>query len=85
QARYPNIVFYPQGEKAVKLPAGWLIEQAGWKGKRVGNTGSHAQQALVLVNYGEASGAEVYALAQEIIDSVQAQFGVELQPEVNIV
>jgi UDP-N-acetylmuramate dehydrogenase len=69
----------------VKIPAGWLIEQAGWKGKRVGNTGSHAQQALVLVNYGNATGAEVYALALAIIADVQQQFGVSLSPEVNIV
>ncbi|MEY4927365.1 MAG: UDP-N-acetylmuramate dehydrogenase [Bacteroidota bacterium] len=68
----------------VKVPAGWLIEQAGWKGRRVGNTGSHAQQALVLVNYGDATGEEVKNLAFAIIQDVFEKFGVKLIAEVNM-
>lgn len=85
QEQHPKVPHYPAGEGLVKVPAGWLIEQAGWKGKRVGNTGSHVRQSLVLVNYGDATGAEVWALAKEIQQSVKEQFGIELQPEVNII
>ena len=84
QRKFPNLVSYPLPEARYKIPAGWLIEQCGWKGKRVGNTGSHTKQALVLVNYGGAKGAEVWALAQEIIQSVKAKFGIQLSPEVNV-
>ncbi|MBS1619570.1 MAG: UDP-N-acetylenolpyruvoylglucosamine reductase, partial [Bacteroidetes bacterium] len=84
-AQYPLMPNYPQASGDVKLPAGWLIEQCGWKGKRVGNTGSHARQALVLVNYGGATGHEVYQLAMDIRQSVMDIFGVEINPEVNLV
>ncbi len=84
-AQYPLMPNYPQASGDVKLPAGWLIEQCGWKGKRVGNTGSHARQALVLVNYGGATGHEVYQLAMDIRQSVQEKFGVEINPEVNLI
>ena len=84
QKQFPNIVFYPLENGKVKVPAGWLIEQCGWKGKRVGNTGSHAKQALVLVNYGGATGSEVKKLAYKIIDSVDKKFGIKLSAEVNI-
>ena len=82
--KYPGIPGYST-ENGIKIPAGWLIESCGWKGKRVGNTGSHKDQALVLVNYGNASGAEVKALASGIMESVEAKFGISLQTEVNII
>ncbi len=81
---FSNIVSFPAGENRVKLAAGWLIEQCGWKGKVVGQTGTYKNQALVLVNYGSASGAEVFALSSQIIDSVYNKFGVKLQREVNV-
>lgn len=84
QVHYPNVVSYDLPNGKVKIPAGWLIEQCGWKGKRVGNTGAYEKQALVLVNYGGATGAEVKALAYAIIDSVKTKFGVNLEAEVNI-
>ncbi|MEO1516992.1 MAG: UDP-N-acetylmuramate dehydrogenase [Bacteroidota bacterium] len=84
QKKHPNIPHYPLGDDRIKVPAGWLIEQCGWKGKRIGHTGSHARQALVLVNYGEASGSEIWQLAQDIIASVQDTFGIGLQAEVNV-
>lgn len=82
--RFKNIKGYevPNG---VKVPAGWLIENRGWKGKRVGNTGSHAKQALVLVNYGDARGEEVKKLAFEIIADIKNTFDIQLEPEVNII
>lgn len=81
---YPNVVAYPTSNGNMKLAAGWLIEQCGWKGKVVGHTGSHKDQALVLVNYGGATGSEVYQLALDIKRSVFEKFGVEINPEVNI-
>jgi UDP-N-acetylmuramate dehydrogenase len=77
------VVHYPLEHNTFKLAAGWLIEQAGWKGKRLGNCGVHEKQALVLVNYGDATGQEIWELAMAIIQDVRAKFGVELQPEVN--
>ena len=83
-SQYPEIVHYPAGDE-VKLAAGWLIEQCGWKGKVVGHTGTWKNQALVLVNHGGATGEEVYSLSSQIIDSVYAKFGVRLEREVNII
>ncbi len=82
---FPGIIGYPLVDGKVKLAAGWLIEQCGWKGYRKGDAGCHAQQALVLVNYGSASGQEILSLSKEIIDSVSKKFGVALHREVNIV
>jgi UDP-N-acetylmuramate dehydrogenase len=81
---HPEIVGYPTLEGGVKLAAGWLIERSGWKGFRRGDAGCHPKQALVLVNYGEATGQEIWKLSQDILDDVQAKFGVHLEREVNI-
>ena len=72
-------------EQQTKVPAGWLIEQAGFKGKRIGNAGMHAKQALVLVNYGNATGAELWEVAQMVQKEVFAKFGIALEPEVNVI
>ncbi len=83
--QYPLMPHYNQKGGKIKVPAGWLIEQCGWKGKIVGRTGSHKSQALVLVNYGGASGNEIYQLALEIKHSVKERFGIDIEPEVNLV
>lgn len=82
---YGSIPGYTSVNQNVKISAAWLIEQCGWKGKRVGNVGVHAQQALVLVHYGGAGGDEIFALATAIMHSVKEKFGIELSVEVNIV
>ncbi|MBS1529160.1 MAG: UDP-N-acetylmuramate dehydrogenase [Bacteroidetes bacterium] len=84
-SKFPELVNYPAGDGLVKLAAGWLIEQCGWKGKVVGHTGTWKNQALVLVNHGGATGTEVYNLSSQIIDSVYRKFGVLLEREVNII
>lgn len=84
QKEFEHIVGYTNADGSVKLAAGWLIEQCGWKGFRRGDAGCHEHQALVLVNYGNASGSEIYALSEEIYQSVQQKFGVTLEREVNI-
>ncbi len=83
--KYPNAPSYPVNENLVKVPAGWLIEQAGWKGHREGNVGVHARQALVLVNYGGGTGIEIKALAEKIQKSVFEKYGIEINPEVNFI
>ena len=84
RAQYPGVVAYPQADGQVKLAAGWLIEQAGWKGYREGDAGVHRLQSLVLVNYGQASGAQVHALAQRIQADILERFGVALEMEPNL-
>lgn len=84
-AEFPDMPNYPVGSDQKKLAAGWLIEQSGWKGKRIGSCGVHEKQALVLVNYGDATGEEIYSLSQRIMDDVADKFGVYLEREVNII
>ncbi|WP_338746508.1 UDP-N-acetylmuramate dehydrogenase [Pseudomonas putida] len=84
RAQYPAVVAYPQANGQVKLAAGWLIEQAGWKGHRDGDAGVHRLQSLVLVNYGQASGAQMHTLAQQIQADILERFGVELEMEPNL-
>lgn len=85
QQQYPNIPHYPDTEGMVKVPAGWLIEQAGWKGWRDEHVGVYEKQALVLVHYGGGKGQDIVELAQRIQDSVEKKFGIRIGPEVNFV
>lgn len=85
QRSFPSIPGYPAPNNMIKVAAGWLIEQCGWKGKRIGDTGAHADQALVLVNYGNATGNEIFTLAKEIQKSVRDKFDIQIQTEVNII
>ncbi len=82
--KYPNAPAYPINEETVKIPAGWLIENAGWKGKTEGEFGVHKNQALVLVNYGNADGKDILNLSSRIISSIESLFNITLEREVNI-
>lgn len=83
--KFENIQGYPNGDM-VKVPAGWLIEQCGWKGKQIGNVASHKLQSLVIINAtGNATGKEIFDFSTEIINSVKEKFGIELEREVNII
>jgi len=83
-SKFPEAPSYRVSDSEVKVPAGWLIEQAGFKGKQFGDAGVHKNQALVLVNYGNASGQEIWDLAMKIKTAVFKQFGIEINPEVNV-
>uniref|UniRef100_UPI004048F691 UDP-N-acetylmuramate dehydrogenase n=2 Tax=Flavobacterium sp. TaxID=239 RepID=UPI004048F691 len=85
QKIHPEIPFYKVDDTSVKVPAGWLIEQAGFKGKRFGDAGIHKNQALVLVNYGEAKGSEIWALAQKIQQTILEKFNIKIDAEVNVI
>jgi UDP-N-acetylmuramate dehydrogenase len=82
--QYPQMPSFPAPQGSIKIPAAWLIEQCGWKGYRNGDTGVHAQQALVLVNYGTAQGADIWRISGEIVASVKEKFGVDLEREVQV-
>ena len=84
QASYEGEVRHFNVPDGIKIPAGWLIEQAGLKGKKFGNTGMHAKQALVLVNYGGATGTELIETAKEVQKQVLDTFGIMLEMEVNV-
>lgn len=83
--RYPDMPHYDVSDELVKIPAGWMIDQCGWKGRSMGRAGVHDKQALVLVNLGGATGLEVLRLCEAIVGDVQRSFGITLRPEVNIV
>lgn len=82
---HPNAPFYKVTDGSFKIPAGWLIEQCGFKGKRFGDAGVHQNQALVLVNYGHATGQDILDLAHRIMEAVREKFGIGISPEVNII
>ncbi|MCL4135444.1 UNVERIFIED_CONTAM: hypothetical protein GTU68_044027, partial [Idotea baltica] len=83
-SQYPDMPHYDQPDGRKKIPAAWLIQTCGWKGKRFGEHGVHPNQALVLVNYGEAKGQDIFDLSQRIRESVQTTFGIDLEREVNV-
>lgn len=84
-AKFPEMKFYEVSDTEVKVPAGWLIEQAGFKGKRFGDAGIHKNQALVLVNYGNATGQEILAVSRDIQRTVFEKFGIHIEAEVNVI
>ncbi|AYN05103.1 MULTISPECIES: UDP-N-acetylmuramate dehydrogenase [unclassified Flavobacterium] len=83
--KFPEMKYYDISETEVKVPAGWLIEQAGFKGKRFGDAGIHKNQALVLVNYGNATGQEILAISKDIQKTVFEKFGIHIEAEVNVI
>ena len=85
EVKYPNVVSYKINENKFKIAAGWMIEKAGWKGKKFNNFGVHENQALVLVNYGLANGKEIFNLSEKIILDIKEKFGIILEREVNII
>ena len=82
--KYPDLPGYLNIDGTIKIAAGWLIEKAGWKGYREGDAGCHSMQALVLINFGNATGWDIYALSEKIIDSIFKEFNISLEREVNI-
>jgi UDP-N-acetylmuramate dehydrogenase len=85
QKKFPNLPFFPGEKNLIKIPAAWLIEQSGWKGKTLDNIGVHKHQALVLVNYGGGDGKKIWQLACDIQAGVKEKFNITLQPEVNVI
>ncbi|MEX0772590.1 MAG: UDP-N-acetylmuramate dehydrogenase [Balneolales bacterium] len=82
---FPQIPHYELTDGRVKIPAGWLIEKGGWKGKTIGKTGTHKKQALVIVNYGGATGSDIYDYAMQVQHAIKKEFGITLLPEVNVI
>lgn len=83
--KFPEMKYYEVSDTEVKVPAGWLIEQAGFKGKRFGDAGVHKNQALVLVNYGNATGQEILAVSKDVQKTVFETFGIHIEAEVNVI
>jgi UDP-N-acetylmuramate dehydrogenase len=81
---YPKMPYFKVARNKVKLSAAWLIEQSNWKGKRIGNVGTYRKHPLVLVNYGNATGSEIYNIAKKIQKSVKNNFAIDLEMEVNV-
>ena len=84
-AKFPDMKYFEISETEVKVPAGWLIEQAGFKGKRFGDAGIHKNQALVLVNYGNATGQEILNVSKDIQETIFNTFGIRIEAEVNVI
>ncbi|MGZ5134681.1 MAG: UDP-N-acetylmuramate dehydrogenase, partial [Flavitalea sp.] len=84
QSSFPGIIGYPLQNGSIKLAAGWMIEQCGWKGVRRGDAGCHSHQALVLVNFGSATGKDIFDLSEDILQTVKRKFGIQLEREVNV-
>jgi UDP-N-acetylmuramate dehydrogenase len=85
RVEYEEVPYYPEANNCVKIPAAWLIEKAGWKGKRIGNVGTWPAQPLVIVNYGGATGEEILEFSEQIREDVDSEFGVFLEREVKVV
>lgn len=85
RVEYPKLPYYPDEENRVKIPAAWLIEQAGWKDKRLGNVGTWPTQPLVIVNYGAATGKEIYEFSEQIVEEVDQKYGITLEREVQVI
>lgn len=85
QQEYPRIPYYELADGRVKIPAGWMIDQCGWKGKTLGPAAVHDKQALVLVNLGGAKGSDILALSDAVRASVHEKFGIDIHPEVNLI
>ena len=82
---FSDLVFFKVDEHSYKIPAGWLIEKCGFKGKKSGKVGTYNKQALVIVNFGSADGIEIVNFAEQIVQAVHTKFGIKLTPEVNII
>ncbi len=85
RVEYPGVPFYPDGGNQMKIPAAWLIEKAGWKGKQIGKVGTWPTQPLVIVNYGGATGQEIFDFSENILQDVDQQFGISLEREVKVI
>ena len=85
QQQFPEIKYFDISKTEVKVPAGWLIEKAGFKGKRFGDAGIHKNQALVLVNYGNATGQEILNVSKDIQETIFKKFGIHIEGEVNVI
>ncbi len=85
RVEYPDVPFYPDDGNQMKIPAAWLIEKSAWKGKRVGNVGTWPSQPLVIINYGGATGQEIYDFSEKILEDVERIFGITLEREINVI
>jgi UDP-N-acetylmuramate dehydrogenase len=83
--KFPDAIYFKQSDDTYKISAGWLIEKCGYKGKRIGNVGAYEKQALIITNYGGATGKEILEYAERIISDVKSNFGIDLKSEVNII